>query len=273
MVKMDKRDKMDNNDKPSLNWINVDIKAFMERFGDDPNLTMLAAVATLVVIILTILLVKLLTRGSSSSSSLLLVGLSDSGKTLLFSQLLCNTFVNTVTSMQQNEGRLQINPQKSIQIVDLPGYDRLRIKFWDDFKNKARAIVFVVDSFQFMTNLRDVAEFLYIILGDQVVAKKRVPVLVACNKQDEAKAKSAKILHKQLEKEIGLIRETRLAALESTDGVAEDEDVAIIGNPDKDFSFSDLRMDVEFVDCSCLGRDETQENQLELVRQWIEKVA
>jgi small GTP-binding protein len=264
------------------NWINLFNKQLalaMDRIGSDPQFGALAVGVALFVVIITLVILRILwsKSGGRSASALVLVGLSEAGKTLLFSQLVSNRFVNTVTSMRQNEGQLNVTPNKAITLLDLPGYERLRNHFWDLFRDRARAVIFVVDSLGFAANGRDVTEWLYTVLADLGRGRgQKVPLLVACNKQDEPKAKSAKILQKQMEKEMGLIRETRLAALDSTDGEGDgDAFGTILGNPDKDFSFSDLRTPVLFVDCSCLGsdEDESRSNQLEAVRAWIQKVA
>lgn len=46
-----------------------------------------------------------------------------------------------------------------------------------------RAIVFVVDSAIFQKEVRDVAEFLYVLLTDSAVSRNAPTLLVACNKQ------------------------------------------------------------------------------------------
>lgn len=169
--------------------------------------------------------------------------------------------VRTVTSMEPNELNIKLG-NKTVSLVDLPGFDRLRNKYFDDYKSTARAIVFVLDSLSFVSNNRNVADFLYTVLSDPVIHNRRIPVLIACNKQDEAKAKSAKVLQKQLEKEVHAIRETRIAALESID---RENDVRVIGNVSRDFQWSDLNSRIDFVDCSCQSGDE----DLLTVRDWI----
>lgn len=47
----------------------------------------------------------------------------------------------------------------------------------------SRAIVFVVDSGIFQKEVRDVAEFLYMLLTDTVISRNAPALLVACNKQ------------------------------------------------------------------------------------------
>lgn len=46
-----------------------------------------------------------------------------------------------------------------------------------------RAIVFVVDSAIFQKEVRDVAEFLYVLLTDAVITRNAPALVVACNKQ------------------------------------------------------------------------------------------
>lgn len=178
----------------------------------------------------------------------------------MLTRLLSAGSVRTVTSMEPNEATVRLG-NRSVTLVDLPGFDRLRNKFFDDYKSSARAIVFVLDSLSFVSNNRNVADFLYTVLSDPVVAKRRIPLLIACNKQDEAKAKSAKVLQKQLEKEVHAIRQTRAAALASID---RDSDVVLIGNPNREFAWSDVNNRIDFVDCSC-----QDEEKLHAVRDWI----
>lgn len=194
----------------------------------------------------------------------MLVGLSESGKTTLFSRLVSREIVNTVTSMKQNEGIFKIG-NKSVSVVDLPGYDRLRKRFFDDFKQTAKNIVIVIDSLACLSNLRDVADLVYTIISDSVVSSRKLPILVVCNKQDEAKAKSAQVLRKQLEKEMNVLRETRAASLASTEE-KDDSRSALLGKPNKTFEWTDIKNSIDFVDCSCIAEDD---NCLEPVGSWI----
>ena len=45
--------------------------------------------------------------------------------------------------------------------------------------------MFVVDSATFQKEVRDVAEFLYVLLTDAVISRNGPAILVACNKQGE----------------------------------------------------------------------------------------
>lgn len=48
--------------------------------------------------------------------------------------------------------------QIALRIVDLPGQERLRNKFFDQYKSSAKAVVYVVDSVTIQKEIRDVAE-------------------------------------------------------------------------------------------------------------------
>jgi len=279
------------------NQIKLDaVKKAVQELMKDENFTTSAIIVAVIALLVTFVLFKLWSRKSGSGQGVLLVGLSDAGKTLIFSQLISGRFVNTFTSMKQNESSVLV-AKKSLSLLDLPGYDRLRQKFFDDFKSRAKGIVFVIDSLQFMTNLRDVAEFLYAILADDVVRGRRIPVLVACNKQDEPKAKSAKVIQNQLEKEINAIRDTKSGALGSTGGGDADGTI-VLGRADKDFLFGDLKSPIDFADCSAIGanndrgeindsaEEEEEEGEatdtdggdvsgadLDAIRKWLAKVA
>lgn len=60
----------------------------------------------------------------------------------------------------------------------------------------------MVDSSKFQKEVKEVAELLYILLTDPAVHRSKLRLLVACNKQDVALAKSAKVIQSQLEKEL-----------------------------------------------------------------------
>lgn len=89
-----------------------------------------------------------------------------------------------------------------MRIVDIPGHERLREKFLDQYKPLARGVVFVVDSVSIQKDVRDVAEFLYNILSDAVLFNSRASYLILCNKQDLSFAKGANAVKSILEKEL-----------------------------------------------------------------------
>jgi signal recognition particle receptor subunit beta len=71
----------------------------------------------------------------------------------------------------------------ALTLVDIPGHERLRAKYMDQFKSASRGIIYVVDSSNIQKQLRDTAEYLFNILSDPVIHTAKTPLLVACNKQ------------------------------------------------------------------------------------------
>lgn len=210
-------------------------------------------------------------KRSSTGKALLIVGLTDSGKTTMFSQIVAKRSITTFTSMKPNEGSINLSGKRKIlSLVDIPGYERLFMKYWDDYKSKALGIVYVIDSLTLMAQIRHVADLLYTILSDPMIKDKKLPVLVVCNKQDEVKAKSAKVIQKQLEKELNNIRETRLSSLGSTDD-GDDSRNHVLGNINKDFQFSDLKNKIEFANSCSSSKDD--DIQLDEVKNWILRIS
>ncbi|PVD36613.1 hypothetical protein C0Q70_03598 [Pomacea canaliculata] len=214
-------------------------------------------------------------RGQKGSKrqGILLTGICDSGKTLLFSRLVYKSFKTTFTSIKVNSGTLKIpEKNKSIPVVDLPGHERLRSQNLDEHKGLARGIIFMVDSGAVQKDIKEVAEYLYTILTDNVISKNSPPVLVACNKQDLTLCKGATVIKSLLEKELNTLRMTRGAALQGTDNSANNN--VYLGRHNKDFEFADLKsFQVEFVECSARGKSEESNGDTECVLEWIARVA
>lgn len=88
-----------------------------------------------------------------------MTGLCEAGKTATFSQLLFNELRETFTSISENSGYYSIDgTSKIVQVVDIPGHERLRNRFVDQYKRIAKGIVYVVDSANIQKEIRDVAE-------------------------------------------------------------------------------------------------------------------
>ena len=60
----------------------------------------------------------------------------------------------------------------------------------------------VIDSDNFPSEVRNVAELVYDLLLEPVVVKGKTPVLMSCNKQDLPLAKHCATIQSQLEKEM-----------------------------------------------------------------------
>ena len=65
-----------------------------------------------------------------------------------------------------------------------------------------RSVILVIDSVNFDKEVRDVAGLLYDLLSDPVIHRKKVSILIACNKQDHALARHSEAISKHLEKEM-----------------------------------------------------------------------
>ncbi|XP_076146151.1 signal recognition particle receptor subunit beta [Alosa pseudoharengus] len=230
-----------------------ELETLIEELKDQDLTFLIGIFVSLAVVIITIVLLKFLWGSKTTRNAVLLVGLSDAGKTLLFSRLLLGKFKRTQTSIAESSAIYKAKNDRgsSWTLVDLPGHESLRPQYLEKFKASARALVFVVDSALFQKEVRDVAEFLYSLLTDSVVAKNAPSLLVACNKQDIKMTKSAKLIQQQLEKELNTLRVTRSAALSSQDGSGGGS--VFLGKKGRDFEFSQLPVKVEFVECSARG--------------------
>lgn len=181
---------------------------------------------------------------------ILLTGLCESGKTLTWTQFILSEDRETYTSVKENVGGISME-KGNFRLVDIPGHERLRNKFFDQFKASARLLVFTVDSSTLQKDVRDVADFLYTVLADKAVAT--TPIIIACNKQDSAMAKGSTVIKTLLEKELNLVRQTRTNQLQSVDNSVSN--VVFLGRQGKDFEFAQLQQHVEFVECSAKTRD------------------
>lgn len=98
-------------------------------------------------------------KKSPKKTDLLVTGPCDSGKTLLFCQLLFSEHNDTFTSVKENVGDFTDEELNTpIRVVDIPGHERLRQRYFDQYKYTAKGIVFVVDSVTVQKEIRDVAE-------------------------------------------------------------------------------------------------------------------
>ena len=114
---------------------------------------------------------------------MLICGPCDSGKTVLFSQLVHRKPVETYTSMQENLGILDPPGKKPLSVVDIPGHERIRYKSLDKNKDSARAVIYVIDASTITKGIRDATEYLFRVLSDPAIHSNKTPVLIACNKQ------------------------------------------------------------------------------------------
>ncbi|XP_035298052.1 serotransferrin [Cricetulus griseus] len=236
--------------------------------------TLLSVAVAVLAVLLTLVFWKFIWSRKSSQRAVLFVGLCDSGKTLLFVRLLTGHYRDTQTSITNSSAAYKVNNNRgnSLTLIDLPGHESLRLQFLDRFKSSARAVVFVVDSATFQREVKDVAEFLYQVLIDSMGLKKTPSFLIACNKQDIAMAKSAKLIQQQLEKELNTLRVTRSAAPSTLDSSSTAP--AQLGKKGKEFEFSQLPLKVEFLECSAKGgRGDAGMADIQDLEKWLAKIA
>lgn len=229
------------------------------------------AVVTLLVLIFTLVIVKFVFFGRKKGVYVCLLGYSDSGKTLLFTRLAHDRFVRTQSSIKENKATVQIENKKSVELVDIPGDERIRDRLFGKYRDNIRAIIVVVDSANVQAEVRNVAELLFDLLSSRSINKQLSSILVACNKQDLTLAKECEAIKVMLEKEITALRITRQAKLASMDGGASSSSPLFLGKKDKDFQFSDLPIKVQFVPCSARGKGEEASSiaEVDTVKSWI----
>ncbi|XP_013186843.1 signal recognition particle receptor subunit beta [Amyelois transitella] len=250
----------------------MDSEVVKEKIQTEPMLNDPRYITLLSVIVLVFTLVFwwCFTRRRHARRSVLLTGLSDSGKTLLFVQLAYSQYRQTFTSMKENVEEY-ITSNSSLKLVDLPGQERLRNKFFDQYKNGAKAIVYVIDSVTIQKEIRDVAEYLYTILVDPVVQSNCPPVLILCNKQDQPLAKGSQVIKSLLEKELNLVRVTKSSQLQSVDP-AQSNNSTYLGKLGKDFEFSHLSCRVDIAESSATTGDDDDPANIKSVQDWISRL-
>ncbi|XP_071999524.1 signal recognition particle receptor subunit beta [Engystomops pustulosus] len=257
----------------SSQWL-PDMEFIRQELGrQDP--TVLSVLVALVVGLISLLIWRLLRGSQSRRRAILLVGLCDSGKTLLFSRLLTGNYWKTHTSISPNTAAYRPKNDKgsNFTLVDVPGHESLRLQFLEQYKTAVRAMIFVVDSSAFQRQVKEVAEFLYQILTDATLLQYSPPMLIACNKQDISMAKSAKLIQQQLEKELNTLRVTQSAAPSTLEG-SDSPTTTQLGKKGKDFEFSQLPMKIEFLECSLRdSKEEEGDANLGNVEGWLAKLA
>ncbi|XP_032672684.1 signal recognition particle receptor subunit beta [Odontomachus brunneus] len=241
------------------------IKLLLEQSSNSQLLGILVAVFA---IIITLVLFVFWRKRKSAGQGILLTGLSDTGKTLIYARLICSKFVKTYTSVKENIGDITIN-DNSLRIVDIPGDERLRSKYFDKYKSSAKGLVYVIDSVTIQKEIRDVAEYLYNLLSDPCI-QKNIPVLILCNKQDQVMAKGCAVIKTLLEKEMNLLRMTKTSQLETTDASLVN---VFLGKQGKDFEFSHLDSQIDFANSYAFNKDPQTAIDIEELNKWLQKVA
>ncbi|XP_018346493.1 PREDICTED: signal recognition particle receptor subunit beta [Trachymyrmex septentrionalis] len=236
--------------------------------GDDSSQSLHLALLVATFILITLVLFVFWRKRKSKGNIILLTGLSESGKTLIYARLLCSQFVKTYTSVKENIGDITIN-YRFLRIVDIPGDERLRGKYFDKYKSSVKGLVYIIDAVTIQKEIRDVAEYLYNLLSDPDM-QKNVPVLIMCNKQDQTMAKGCYVIKALLEKEMNLLRMTKTSQLEATDASSTN---VFLGKQGKHFEFSHLDSQIDFVESHASNDDSQMSANIEELKKWLIKIA
>jgi len=222
------------------------------------------------VVLLLVTLVLIFHKRKSVRSSVLIVGLSLSGKTQLFQQLLTGDSKETVISLAENEGSYTADHKDKLPltVVDIPGSESIREQILNKHKDKTRGVMFVVDSSTIQKHLRDVAAYMYQILSDDVIHKMHPDFLIVCNKQDKLTAKGKGAIQKFLESEVNTVRKTQSGALINTE---DGKNELYLGKLGEDFKFEHVsKFNVQFCEATSVATEENDDAvQLESVQTWM----
>ncbi|KYM78773.1 Signal recognition particle receptor subunit beta [Atta colombica] len=156
-----------------------------------------------------------------------------------------------------------------LRIVDIPGDERLRGKYFDKYKSSVKGLVYIIDAVTIQKEIRDVAEYLYNLLSDPDI-QKTAPVLIMCNKQDQTMAKGCYVIKALLEKEMNLLRMTKTSQLEATDASSTN---IFLGKQGKHFEFSHLDSQIDFVESYASNDDSQMSADIEELKKWLIKIA
>jgi signal recognition particle receptor subunit beta len=253
---------MDSNKKPFFDE-NVD-REFVDESAQVFPLTVLMAFLVVFTTIIILWWARNRRKAARRGECLLLCGISNSGKTLLFSRLTMGIAKRTLTSMAVNRGSMILeNPSsdrssKKIHVIDIPGNLRIRQRDFNENKSSAKAIIFLIDSTTINNESKDVSDYLYDILREKTFRQQRLPLLIFCNKQDiNNENESIQSIRQLLENELTMKRKTRASSVAVHQGKGENS--GDIGQAEKDtFEFNDVKdIQIEFVDGSALGTEKT----------------
>lgn len=187
----------------------------------------------------------------TKGTNVILWGPCNAGKTCLFYRLGEDRFASTCTSMMPNQGNLVIGKNK-YNVLDLPGNHRL-ISNLDNALEKAGLIVFVLDASTLKSQIASISQSLYELLTKPILSDNNIPVIVACNKQDDTLAVTDTQTCNLLENELERLRKTRSTKLMQFDAQDEDNSCITLGIVGSSFKFDHLDHSIEFISCSALS--------------------
>ena len=152
---------------------------------------------------------------SSRADAIVLMGPKGSGKTCAWQSFAyCEQKFGTCTSVEINEltedvkgkdARGREVTKRKVRVIDVPGHPKLRREAMLWLK-QAKAVVFVVYSVTVANERKEVAQFLFSILSDETFQRRRLPLMLACNKGEKLTAHPPDFIRKRLEREIEAVR-------------------------------------------------------------------
>jgi signal recognition particle receptor subunit beta len=246
----------------------------LESSSGDESSTLSILVGVLCVIGIAVLIFYYLIRKQSHKLQfVLLMGRTDAGKTMLFAKLTQDRNVLTVSSLIKNVGwtknLIPKEPGREVQLIDIPGFERIRWDVFESSKSLCKGIVFILDSVTITKDSQECADILYRILVDPEVQRRKLAVLVVCNKQDEVAAKDMDVVTEILEKEINSIRITKYNPTTRKGNKNE-----FLGKAEKNFTFSQLTGNkVTFTKSICNNPEHVESDDITGVMEFLRTLA
>ncbi|EDR23429.1 signal recognition particle receptor subunit beta, putative [Entamoeba dispar SAW760] len=187
-------------------------------------------------------------KSNNKKSVVMITGTSGVGKTSLYLCLQNNTTTETCTSMVENIGICHdIITQQPIEIVDIPGYGKVR-GIYKKYIESAKCIIFMIAGDEIKKTIKDDAGYLHCIITSNT---NNLPILILCNKSDIPMSESKDIIKILLEKELNKLR-IRVA---KPGEVIADDDLYMYGDPDDEFHFEQLKNQIVFAQSSVKEND------------------
>lgn len=205
----------------------------------------------------------------------LLMGPCDSGKTTFLFKLKTGRLCRTVTSMKENKAFVLLRKigkseksqnykageneevgsivktfgKKYVQIVDLPGHPKL-FHTIHKYLEITKVILFFLDSSN-RQSLKEVARSLYELLTNQVAVRRKVPILIVCNKTDLSNSRPKQVIKEDLEKEIEILKMSKSVAMDEDEEEEGKED--LLGSNTEFFRFDLTPCEIKI--CSASVKD------------------
>lgn len=198
-----------------------------------------------------LLLSKIVSKQISKGDTVLILGGIGSGKTSLYYQLFTGKFRETHTSMKENIGTPKLNQTDgpkipSYRYVDFPGHKSQRTRLSTYF-SQTRAIVFLIDVGD-NENYRSTGQYLFSLMTDAILYKKKVPLLIAFNKTDKETDPDNGDWLSCKKKLLEDLEKCRTGALGGISSLGDTDDLSSVelGIPGKKFQFAHSPLPIKF---------------------------